>query len=298
MWSVIVFVLVTVGTAVAGLRVSAWRGRAVARLVSRKSEPAFSLPSPALAWRELIDRIGTSVPGSPKDLPVLKLRLLRAGFRDPGAVRVLQGTRAVLLVAFGLAGLFAVWRANVKFVIVPVIAMSGYMAPGQYLRFRIARRQHAVERGLPNALDLMVVCVESGLGIDQATIQVAKELRHAHPEICDEFAVVNLELRAGKRRAEALHNLADRTGVDDMKKLVAVLVQTDRFGTSIAQSLRGHAEYLRTLARQRAEERAAKLAVKLVFPIFFCVLPSLFVVTIGPVMTRLVRDLVPMIENM
>jgi len=144
----------------------------------------------------------------------------------------------------------------------------------------------------------MVVCVESGLGIDQSTIQIAKELRHAHPEICDEFAVVNLELRAGKRRAEALHNLAERTGVDDMKKLVAVLVQTDRFGTSIAQCLRGHADYLRVMARQKAEERASKLAVKLVFPIFFCVLPSLFVVTLGPVMTRLVRDLMPMIENM
>jgi tight adherence protein C len=105
-------------------------------------------------------------------------------------------------------------------------------------------------------------------------------------------------LRAGKRRVEALHNLAGRSGVDDMRKLVAVLVQTDRFGTSIAQSLRGHADYLRTLARQRAEERAAKLAVKLVFPIFFCVLPSLFVVTVGPVLTRLIRDLLPAIENM
>jgi tight adherence protein C len=136
------------------------------------------------------------------------------------------------------------------------------------------------------------------LGIDQAIMQVSKELYGAHPEICDEFALMNLELRAGKRRAEALHNLADRAGVEDLKKLVAVLVQTDRFGTSIAQSLRGHADYLRTMARQRAEEKASKLAVKLVFPIFFCVLPSLFVVTIGPVITRLVRDLIPMIENM
>jgi tight adherence protein C len=177
-------------------------------------------------------------------------------------------------------------------------AMFGYMAPNQYLSWRIARRQHAVGRGLPNALDLMVICVESGLGIDQTVIQVARELHAAHPEIADEFAVMNLELRAGKTRAEALHNLADRTGVEDVKKLVAVLVQTDRFGTSIAQSLRGHADYLRTLARQRAEERAAKLAVKLVFPIFFCILPSLFVVTVGPVLTRLIRDLLPMIENM
>ena len=133
----------------------------------------------------------------------------------------------------------------------------------------------------------MVVCVEAGLAIDQTMMQVAQELQSAHAEISDEFLVINLEMRAGKRRPEALHNLADRIGLDDVKKLVAVLVQTDRFGTSVAQALRGHAEYLRTLARQRAEERAAKLAVKLVFPIFFCVLPSLFVVTVGPVLTRL-----------
>src|ERR1019366_5682413 len=171
-------------------------------------------------------------------------------------------------------------------------------APAQYLAVRIRRRRRAIARGLPNALDLMVVCVESGLGIDQTMLQVAKELQTAHPEICSEFTVMNLELRAGIRRAEALHNLADRAGVEDVKKLVAVLVQTDRFGTSIAQCLRGHADYLRTMARQRAEEQAAKLAVKLVFPIFFCVLPTLFVVTIGPVIIRLVRDLIPMIENM
>jgi tight adherence protein C len=297
-WSLVVFVLVAAGTTAAGMRVCAWRARALARLAPATAAAPHSVSSPALVWRELVDRIGSSIPGSPKDLPRLKRRLLRAGFRDPGTVRIFQGVRPVLAVAFGLLGAVVVWQAKLSTFIVPVAAMAGYMAPGQYLMFRIARRQHAIQRGLPNALDLMVVCVESGLGIDQSTIQVAKELRHAHPEICDEFAVVNLELRAGKRRAEALHNLADRTGVDDMKKLVAVLVQTDRFGTSIAQSLRGHADYLRTLARQRAEERASKLAVKLVFPIFFCVLPSLFVVTIGPVMTKLVRDLIPMIENM
>jgi tight adherence protein C len=297
-WTIAVFVFVAAGTAAAGMRICAWRARALARLAPTKVVTRPSIPSAALAWRELVDRIGSSVPGSPKDLPRLKRRLLRAGFRDPGTVRIFQGARPVLAALFGLTGVLAVWQANLNLLMVPAAAMAGYMAPGQYLMFRIKRRQYAIQKGLPNALDLMVVCVESGLGIDQSTIQVAKELRHAHPEICDEFAVVNLELRAGKRRAEALHNLAERTGVDDMKKLVAVLVQTDRFGTSIAQSLRGHADYLRTLARQRAEERASKLAVKLVFPIFFCVLPSLFIVTIGPVMTRLVRDLIPMIENM
>jgi tight adherence protein C len=177
-------------------------------------------------------------------------------------------------------------------------AFLGYLLPMRLLMIRIARRKHAIERGLPNALDLMVVCVESGLGLDQTTLQVAQDLRSAYPQICEEFAVMNLEMRAGKRRAEALRNLADRTGVEDLKKLVAVLIQTDRFGTSIAATLRGHADYMRTMARQRAEEVAAKLAVKLVFPIFFCVLPSLFVVTVGPVLVRLVRDLLPTFENM
>jgi tight adherence protein C len=176
--------------------------------------------------------------------------------------------------------------------------VTGFVAPTQYLQWLVARRKHVIEKALPNVLDLMVVCVESGLGLDQTIIQVAQELRGAHPELCSEFAMMNLEIRAGKRRVDALHNLAERTGVEDVRRLVAVLVQTDRFGTSIAQSLRGHADYLRVMARQRAEERAAKLAVKLVFPIFFCVMPSLFVVTIGPVITRLVRDLFPMIEKM
>lgn len=292
-----IFVLVAMGTAAAGLSGSNRRSRAVARLAGKRpSGPA--LPSPALIWKELARRIGSAVPASAKDLPRLKRRLIRAGLRNPGASRVFQGARALLACAAGMGAVAVVWRGGANVLLVPAAAMTGYMAPGYYLSFRISRRARAIARGLPNALDLMVVCVESGLGMDQAILQVAKELHEAHPEICDEFAVMNLELRAGKPRAEALHNLADRAGVEDMKKLVAVLVQTDRFGTSIAQSLRGHADYLRTLARQRAEERAAKLAVKLVFPIFFCVLPSLFVVTVGPVLTRLIRDLLPMIENM
>ena len=160
------------------------------------------------------------------------------------------------------------------------------------------RRQKQIQRGLANSLDLMVVCVESGLGLDQAIMQVAKELEHAHPEISEELAIVNLELKAGKRRVEALRNLADRTAVDDLKKLVAVLIQADRFGTGVAQSLRAHSDYMRVQARQVAEEKAAKLGVKLVFPIFFCILPSLFVVTVGPVVMKIMRELIPMMNNM
>jgi tight adherence protein C len=299
--TVLVFVLAAAGPLLFGWRGWSWRARAMARL-SPRAVQAAAPPSTALLWRELVGRIGSMLPAFPKDLPRLKRRLLRAGFRHPAAAGHLQGARIAGAAALGVGALVVSLHSGAP---VDKLAMGtaaaalfGYMAPNQYLSWRIARRQHAVQRGLPNALDLMVICVESGLGIDQTVLQVARELHAAHPEISDEFAVMNLELRAGKPRAEALHNLADRTGVEDVKKLVAVLVQTDRFGTSVAQSLRGHADYLRTMARQRAEERAAKLAVKLVFPIFFCILPSLFVVTVGPVLTRLIRDLLPMIENM
>ena len=296
------FLLVAAGIAWAGLRKGTSRTRGVQRVASPPVHAASLLPSQAPRWSGLVSRIGTTVPASARDLPRLKRRLLRAGFRDPNAAAYFQGARlAGTLLLAAVAGVLVwqwSWASDNWLLTMAAGTGLGYVAPMQYVMLRIRRRQKAIAHGLPNALDLMVVCVESGLGIDQTMLQVAKELQKAHPEISSEFAVMNLELRAGKRRADALHNLADRTAVEDVKKLVAVLVQTDRFGTSIAQCLRAHADYLRTMARQRAEEQASKLAVKLVFPIFFCVLPTLFVVTIGPVMVRLVRDLVPMIENM
>ena len=146
---------------------------------------------------------------------------------------------------------------------------------------------------MPNALDLLVVCVESGLGLDQAILQVPKNWITRIRRSAKSSALVNLELKAGKRATEALRNLAERTNVDELKKLVAVLIQADRFGTGIAQSLRGHADFMRVQSRQVAEEKAAKLGVKLVFPIFFCILPSLFVVTVGPVAMKIVAGTVP-----
>jgi tight adherence protein C len=297
-----IFVLVAGGTMAMVAPLWRWRVQVLSRLGRRPVEVRAIPKSSASAWKELLARIGTTVPASPKSLPQLRRRLIRAGFRAPAAAKLFEGARGAGAVLMGGASLGLAWHAGVSpdrvLLVTAAGVMTGYIMPGNALAWRIARRRHAIEKGLPDALDLMVVCVESGLGIDQALVQVSRELTRSHPDISDEFAVINLELRAGKPRAEALHNLAERTGVDDVRKLVAVLVQTDRFGTSIAQTLRGHSDYLRAMARQRAEERAAKLAVKLVFPIFFCVLPSLFIVTVGPVLTRLVRDLLPMIENM
>jgi len=298
----LVFLLVSVPTAWIGLRFWDWRSKAVGRIAVRQGQVSPFLPSPSLIWRELVAWVGSIVPASPKDVPQLRRQLIRAGFRNASAVRLFHGARAVSTLGFLALGL--IWSLKSYSALDQLLlrtgaaAMMGYIAPMQALMFRIRRRKRRIEKGLPNALDLLVVCVEAGLGLDQATLQVAKELQFAYSELCEELTVMNLEIRAGKKRAEALHNLADRTGVEELKKLVAVLIQTDRFGTSIAQSLRGHSDYMRVMARQKAEEKAAKLAVKLVFPIFFCILPSLFVVTVGPVLTRLIRDLIPMIENM
>lgn len=217
-------------------------------------------------------------------------------------MKILYGAKVMLGVALPLvmAALIANSSAEAtnKFGAVLGAVAVGFFGPNEYVRMVAKRRQREVARGLANALDLMVVCVESGLGLDQAILQVAKELEHAHPEISQEFTLVNLELKAGKRRVEALRNLTERTACEDLKKLVAVLIQADRFGTGIAQSLRAHADYMRVQARQIAEEKAAKLGVKLVFPIFFCILPSLFVVTVGPVVMKIMRELIPMMNNM
>ena len=150
---------------------------------------------------------------------------------------------------------------------------------------------------LPDALDLMVVCVEAGLGLDQAVRSVSEELRITHPEISEELGLVTLEMRAGKRRVDALKNLADRTGETELRKLVAILIQADRFGTSIAESLRTHSDFMRVRRRQDAEERAGKVGVKLVFPIFFFLLPAMLVVAAGPGLLQVFKQLFPLMRG-
>jgi tight adherence protein C len=257
---------------------------------------------PSLLFHELVKRLGNLVPASPKDVTVMQRRLIRAGYRNPNALKALYGAKAIFAVLLPVLMTVAVFNSSAaqsnKVMAILVAVAVGFFGPNEYVRMAAKRRQKQIQRGLANSLDLMVVCVESGLGLDQAIMQVAKELEHAHPEISEELAIVNLELKAGKRRAEALRNLADRTAVEDLKKLVAVLIQADRFGTGVAQSLRAHSDYMRVQARQIAEEKAAKLGVKLVFPIFFCILPSLFVVTVGPIVMKIIRELLPMMNNM
>jgi tight adherence protein C len=296
----LIFFAIAVGGAMYGMKIYVRPKEAMDRVVG--GAPTEDLPShPSLAFHDLIKRLGNIVPQSPKDVTVMQRRLIRAGIRKESALKVLYGAKAVFGLTLPLIALAVVAGSSTdpgnKFVVVLLAAAIGFFGPNEYVRRKAAGRQKEIARGLPNALDLLVVCVESGLGLDQAILQVSKELEHAHPEISEEFGLVNLELKAGKRRVEALRNLAERTGVDDLKKLVAVLIQADRFGTGVAQSLRAHSDFMRVQSRQVAEEKAAKLGVKLIFPIFFCILPSLFVVTVGPVAMKIIRELVPMMQN-
>jgi tight adherence protein C len=298
---ILVFLAAVVGFASLGMKLYVRPKEALER-VTGVGESQETMPShPSLAMHSLISKLGNFIPQSPKDVTVMQKRLIRAGIRNENALKLLYGAKAVCGVGFPLLAVMMVggadWDASNKVMAIMAAAAAGFFGPNEYVKRLASKRQHEIARGLPNALDLLVVCVESGLGLDQAILQVSKELDHAHPEISEEFGFVNLELKAGKRRVEALRNLAERTGVDDLKKLVAVLIQADRFGTGVAQSLRAHADFMRIQARQIAEEKAAKLGVKLIFPIFFCILPSLFVITVGPVVMKIMRELIPMMNN-
>lgn len=161
---------------------------------------------------------------------------------------------------------------------------------------RINKRKHRIQLALPDALDLAVVCVEAGLGLDQALARIADEIDFSHPELADELRIRNMEINLGRSRTDALRNLANRTGVDDLKALVAILIQTDRFGTSIGQSLRVFADSMRVKRRQRAEERAAKVAIKMLFPLLFFVFPAVLVMIVGPAVIAVFRDLLPVLS--
>jgi tight adherence protein C len=241
-------------------------------------------------------RIGERVPKPAKEMGKLRLRLVQSGYRGGEALAVFHGIR----VGCALAG-FAVCMTPLfgRPSLTMALPMMGfcYVVPGMVLARKAKRRQHRIRLALADALDLLVVSVEAGLGLDQALARVAAELEFAYPDLSSELRLVNLELLAGTGRADALRNLADRTGVDDLSSLVAMLVQTDKFGTSVANSLRVFSETLRTKRRQRAEEAAAKTGVKMVFPLVLCIFPAIWIVTIGPAAIRFVKVLLPVTNN-
>ncbi|HEU5050646.1 MAG TPA: type II secretion system F family protein [Gemmatimonadales bacterium] len=243
----------------------------------------------------IIQALGEKVEVGHRDTSALRLRLIQAGYPQASAVPIYLGARIGLPLAMGgslvllLPALGQSWVASVLMGVWG--ALFGYIAPTFIIRSRIARRQKQMQKALPDALDLLVVCVEAGLGLNQAMVRVAEEIERVSPVLSEQIGLVNLEIRAGTPRDEAFRNLGHRTGVQDIKSLMAMLIQTDRFGTSIAQALRTHAETMRTKRRQRAEEAAAKTTIKLVFPLVLFIFPALFVIILGPALIQIFEAL-------
>ncbi|MFX0116779.1 MAG: type II secretion system F family protein [Candidatus Hodarchaeota archaeon] len=250
---------------------------------------------------KITQQIGEKVPVSPQDATMARRYLTAAGYRSEMAVKVYYGSKVILCVVLLILALLfrdaITSNAVLRIVVVIAAGLAGYFGPTFYLEHMVKVRQEKLRMSLPDALDLMVVCVEAGLGLDQAVRSVSEELRITHPEISDELGLVTLEMRAGKRRVDALKNLADRTGETELRKLVAILIQADRFGTSIAESLRTHSDFMRVRRRQEAEERAGKVGVKLVFPIFFFLLPAMLVVAAGPGLLQVFKQLFPLMRG-
>ncbi len=259
-------------------KVSPWVGRII-----ELTKPVAKLSVPKEGWEN----------------SQLRIRFMNAGYRSETAPMVFFMAKTVL--TFLLPAIFilymiiseADYAADKMLFFIIVSAGLGYFLPNIFLERRIAYRKRQILDSFPDAMDLIIVCVESGLGLDAALARVSEEMHMISPVLGEELHLINLELRAGSSRERALRNLALRTGVEDIDTLVAMLVQSDRFGTSIAQALRVYAENLRTKRRLRAEEAAAKIALKLLFPLIFFIFPSMLLVLLGPALISINRILLP-----
>jgi tight adherence protein C len=231
------------------------------------------------------------VPRSQTEVSVVQARLARAGYREKSHLGIFYGAKVLvpllLCLVFTVTGIYA-FAGFFSY----VMALGlGFLVPDFWLGNRIAARQTSLRLGLPDALDLIVICVEAGLGVDRAILRTTEELRLSQPEIADELTLVSLEQRAGRARADAWRNLGERTGVESIRTLSSILIQADKFGTSVGKALRAHADTLRTRRRQDAEEQAAKTTVKLIFPLVLFIFPALFVVTLGPSMIIIIEQM-------
>lgn len=243
----------------------------------------------------LLETFGEQVASKKVDWSEIQHMLVMAGYRRPSAVSIYVAVRVVAVAGFAGAGLFVATVAGARPGAIAMAAagagLLGWVVPRMWIRRRIKQRNDEIQRALADTLDLLVVCVEAGLGLNQALVRVSTEIEHVSRTMSEELMLTNLEMRAGTPRDEALRNLGERSGVGDLKALTAMLVQTDRFGTSIATALRVHSDTLRTKRRQRAEEAAAKTTIKLVFPLVLFIFPAMFVVILGPAILHILAQM-------
>jgi len=232
------------------------------------------------------------------DASALRSLFLKAGIRHHSAAAVFWGAKVLFAVALPSLAFFAQVFAERGFfrfqvlLIMAVFALIGFYLPDIFMQLKIRLRKEKIVKGFPDALDLLVVCVEAGMGLDAAITRVAEEIRLSSQVISDEFKILNLELRAGKSRIDALRNLGTRTDVEEVRSFATLLVQTDRFGTSVSQALRVHSDSMRTRRYQKAEELAAKLPVKLMFPLIFFIFPAIFVIVVGPAAIQIYQSII------
>jgi len=231
----------------------------------------------------------------------IRRELIAAGYRTPEAPDIFHGAKLAVacLLALGLGWVGLLGREDPTIAVLLAVcgAGFGFLLPDRFLDARVASRSLRLERALPSALDLMVLSVEAGQTLDVALLETSRELRSLYPELAGEFTQAQLELRAGRSRAEVLYDLGQRTGSAEVRKLVGILIDTDRFGTSLGPALRTHARYLRTRRRNEAQEAARKLGVKMIFPVFFLIMPSVFVITLGPALLQIYMQLIPMLRG-
>jgi tight adherence protein C len=260
------------------------RIRVVLRTGGEGEKPLGVMQNTGHVIGDVIERLESVLPRSQAEVSIAQQRLIRAGFRSEDAIKKFYGAKVLLPVLLCvLVTVTGIAQAS-PFVVYLGALVGGFLAPDFWLGRKISKRQGAIRRGLPDVLDLLIICIEAGQSLDQATARTSLELRMAQPAVTDELHVVALEQRAGLPRSDAWRHFAERTGVDAVRNLVSVLIQSEQFGTSAAKTLRIHSDTLRTQRRQSVEEQAAKTSVKLVFPLVFFIFPSLFLVTIGPAM--------------
>lgn len=278
--------------------VQRWRRRVEGKAVPRTDPIRDVIAAGTNHVLAVLKKVGhVAKPTDEAEYSRLRHALVTAGLRSPLAPIVFSGSRFLSILALPLA--FFLFRPDsmksftTAITALPILALVGMYGPNIWLQKTIARRKERIQQGLPDALDLMVVCIEAGLGLDAAINRVGEEIRIAHKELSEEIGLLALELRTGLTRQQALRNLSHRIDQEEVKSLVALLIQTDRFGTSVGQALRVHSESMRKRRHLRAEEKAAKLPVKLLFPLMFFIFPSIFIVILGPAAINVTRVLLP-----
>lgn len=258
--------------------------RISAVVTQRKQERslAATLQQTGSSLGVVVEKFEKVVPKSQAEVSIVQQRLIRAGFRKDSAVSFFYGTKVIVVLTLCAIVFTTGLGAQNPFVFYAVAVGLGYLGPDFWLGRKIKSRQKKIKMGLPDVLDLLVICVEAGLGLDQATARTSQELMVAQPAVSDELSIVVLEQRAGRPREDAWRHMAERTDVDSVRNVVSMLVQSEQFGTSIAKTLRTHSDTLRVQRIQQVEEMAAKTTIKLIFPLVFFIFPCLFLVTLGP----------------